>query len=365
MAESVKGSNGSWGPAGTQRRRWTWSAPGGRKGVRGGGPSEEGVGRVRGQEAPQVLRAAAVCWRGAEGPSARGRGQEPGLGKRSPRRETRAARAAEPSGPSVTPPGPEGGGRAGRSYCRAGGGGPLQAPEERASRVGAPASRSARTEGRGHRPAAPGGAEQAPRRSPASPGAPQCFPTCSSPGGFQTLGNNHRRRRPAAQQQAAALASLAGPASARFDWPSCLPAAPALAAASILSVETEGGSRRDPEVASGWVVVFVGCVRPVPRLSLEGEGASLPVGAAAAVPSLKSVSGGAVGAAMLAAGLPIVGGRRRDPGARRGGGGRRTGFPGSRARRRQAEARRKKRTSGLALWMTQGPGDRNLFKVVK
>lgn len=33
----------------------------------------------------------------------------------------------------------------------------------------------------------------------------------------------------------------------------------------------------------------MGCVRPVPRLSLGGEGASLPAGAAAAAPSLKSL----------------------------------------------------------------------------
>lgn len=106
--------------------------------------------------------------------------------------------------------------------------------------------------------------------------------------------------------------------------------ASALVATSILSVEAEGG---------GWVElprwlagssVLVGFVRSVPRLSLEGEGASSPSRSRRyRSPSLKSVSGGgAAGAAMLAVALPIVGGRKRDPGTGRGAGGREDRVPG-------------------------------------
>lgn len=73
-------------------------------------------------------------------------------------------------------------------------------------------------------------------------------------------------------------------------------------------------------------------LRPFRASSLPGRGGGLrsrAEAAAAVVPGLKSVSGGgATGAAMLAAALPIVGGRRRDP--RLGGRGR-PGGAGSRA----------------------------------
>lgn len=76
--------------------------------------------------------------------------------------------------------------------------------------------------------------------------------------------------------------------------------------------------------------VLMGFVRSVPRLSLEGEGASSPSRSRRyRGPSLKSVSGGgAAGAAMLAVALPIVAGRKRDPGTGRGAGGREDRVPG-------------------------------------
>ena len=89
--------------------------------------------------------------------------------------------------------------------------------------------------------------------------------------------------------------------------------------------------------------LFVACVVS----PWKGRGLRCRAGAAAAVPSLKSVSGsGAAGTAMLAAVLPIVGGRRRDRGPQRGTGGRKDRVPaGLQTDGAAREPRRRKRTS--------------------
>lgn len=198
-----------------------------------------------------------------------------------------------------------------------------RATAKRAPGVGALASRSqgaAGAEGRGHHGL--GCREQLGGRlqeeSGSAEGPQQSFPTCSSGGEFQTLRNHRLPRSPRPpQQQAAARVSLAGPRVGAFGL-AATPLGPAfaLAAASILLVEAEGGGWvESPRWLAAGKSVLVGFVRSAPRLSLEGEGASSPSRSRRRCrcrsPRLKSVSGGgAAGAAMLAAALPIVGGRK-------------------------------------------------------
>lgn len=169
---TMKGANGRWGP---------W------------GPGEEAMDLVRAcrkemRAQPGPLRKKAEG--GCEG--RRNRGQEPGLGKPSPVCETRAA---EPNGLSVTPrvlraaaePGVAAAGRAAEAPSR----------RRKSELLG---SGRRRRDPPGRKAEAPGQRRREERGRPLAgaqrpPGPPRRFPTCSSPGGFQTIGNTHRRRR--------------------------------------------------------------------------------------------------------------------------------------------------------------------------
>lgn len=186
-------------------------------------------------------------------------------------------------------------------------------------------------QGRGQRPPWPGVPGTAGRALPRGPLSPGGHRSCSrhAPLGedFKPSATTSSVSRPSRPATGGGSRVIGRPASARFDWPSRLPARSCARGRLHFVGRGRGRKLSDAEVVSSWLQCSWALFAPCLVSPWKGRGlrCRAGAGAAATAPSLKSVSsGGAAGAAMVAAALPIVGGRRRGPG-RWGAGGGRTG----------------------------------------